>query len=60
VTVPEDAGVMSTSPKTYHSGCFRCNICQGTFKETAAGQAVFIRGENGACHPEVRIVPSLE
>lgn len=53
MTVPGESGEMDTPSKTYHSECFRCNVCRGTFKETGAGQAIFVRGENGACHPEV-------
>ena len=53
VTVPGESGEMDTPSKTYHSECFRCNVCRGTFKETGAGQAIFVRGENGTCHPEV-------
>lgn len=53
VTVPEESGVKGIPPKTYHTGCFRCNVCQGTFKETGTGQAIFVRGDNGPCHPEV-------
>ncbi|KIJ68306.1 hypothetical protein HYDPIDRAFT_106480 [Hydnomerulius pinastri MD-312] len=50
VTVPE----LSTTgpPKTYHTECFRCTMCEGPFKENSSGQAVFVRGEGGACHVE--------
>jgi hypothetical protein len=57
VTVPEGSG---TSSKTYHSGCFKCNVCQGVFKETGAGKAIFVTGENGACHPEVKSDPCIK
>lgn len=62
VTVPdielgaegEDEGaVPPTRNLTYHTGCFRCTVCQGMFKETGTGQAIFVRGDKGACHPEV-------
>ncbi|KAF9240905.1 hypothetical protein BU15DRAFT_87475 [Melanogaster broomeanus] len=50
VTVPE---LRATGPpKTYHPECFRCVMCDGPFKETSSGQAVFVRGEGGACHIE--------
>lgn len=52
VTVPDEG---DTPPKTYHSECFKCTVCQGAFKENGAGQAVFARGATGACHPEVNI-----
>jgi hypothetical protein len=55
VTVPEEPTATGTPMKTYHSECFRCSTCQGTFRENAGGQAVFVRKENGACHPEVSI-----
>ncbi|KAG6381265.1 hypothetical protein JVT61DRAFT_5670 [Boletus reticuloceps] len=51
VTVPELNA--NGPPKTYHTECFRCALCDGPFKETANGQAVFVRGEGGACHIEV-------
>ena len=51
VTVPELSA--SGPPKTYHTECFRCVLCDGPFRETANGQAVFVRGEGGACHIEV-------
>ncbi|KAH0838417.1 hypothetical protein J3R83DRAFT_6724 [Lanmaoa asiatica] len=50
VTVPELNA--SGPPKTYHTECFRCVMCDGPFRETANGQAVFVRGEGGACHIE--------
>ncbi|KAH7915407.1 hypothetical protein BJ138DRAFT_1077635 [Hygrophoropsis aurantiaca] len=50
VTVPEPAAL--GPPKTYHTECFRCTMCDGPFKETSSGQAVFVRGEGGACHIE--------
>ena len=51
VTVPERSA--TGPPKTYHTECFRCALCDGPFRETANGQAVFVRGEGGACHVEV-------
>jgi hypothetical protein len=54
VTVPELSA--SGPPKTYHTECFRCVLCDGPFRETANGQAVFVRGEGGACHVEVSSV----
>ncbi|KAF8446037.1 hypothetical protein L210DRAFT_3619795 [Boletus edulis BED1] len=50
VTVPELNA--NGPPKTYHTECFRCALCDGPFRETANGQAVFVRGEGGACHIE--------
>ena len=59
VTVPELGG--SGPPKTYHTECFRCVLCDGPFRETANGQAVFVRGEGGACHIEVsRVMVMLD
>ena len=51
VTVPE----LNTTgpPKTYHTECFRCVICDGRFKESSDGKAVFVRNKGGACHLEV-------
>lgn len=53
VTVPEEAGARNSAPKTYHRECFKCNVCREAFRETGTGQAVFVRGAKGACHPEV-------
>ncbi|KAG1833949.1 hypothetical protein EV424DRAFT_1364684 [Suillus variegatus] len=50
VTVP-DANTTGP-PKTYHPECFRCVMCDGPFKVSGIGQAVFARGEGGACHVE--------
>ncbi|KAF8844047.1 hypothetical protein BDN67DRAFT_923014 [Paxillus ammoniavirescens] len=50
VTVPELNAI--GPPKTYHTECFRCVMCEGPFRETSNGQAVFVRGEGGACHIE--------
>jgi hypothetical protein len=57
VTVP-DANTTGP-PKTYHLECFRCVMCDGPFKVSGIGQAVFTRGEGGACHVEVSLVYSL-
>ncbi|OAX44751.1 hypothetical protein K503DRAFT_728370 [Rhizopogon vinicolor AM-OR11-026] len=50
VTVPEPSA--TGPPKTYHPECFRCVMCDGPFKESGTGQAVFTRGEGGAYHVE--------
>ncbi|KAG1885761.1 hypothetical protein F4604DRAFT_1878383 [Suillus subluteus] len=50
VTVP-DANTTGP-PKTYHPECFRCVMCDGPFKVSGIGQAVFTRGEGGAYHVE--------
>ncbi|KAG1801477.1 uncharacterized protein HD556DRAFT_1285773 [Suillus plorans] len=57
VTVP-DANTTGP-PKTYHPECFRCVMCDGPFKVSGIGQAVFARGEGGACHVEVSLMHSL-
>jgi hypothetical protein len=57
VTVP-DANTTGP-PKTYHPECFRCVMCDGPFKVSGIGQAVFARGEGGACHVEVSLTRSL-
>ncbi|THH20847.1 hypothetical protein EW146_g603 [Bondarzewia mesenterica] len=49
VTVPEPSST-GAAPRTYHTDCFRCRICDGIFEEKEKGQAVFIRGVRGACH----------
>ncbi|GBE78377.1 hypothetical protein BKA93DRAFT_621250 [Sparassis latifolia] len=49
VTVPELPGA---PPKTYHTACFRCTLCEGMFEETEGGRAVFVRGDQGVCHLE--------
>ncbi|KAI0936196.1 hypothetical protein AcV5_004393 [Taiwanofungus camphoratus] len=67
VTVPEEPSSSGVPPKTYHTSCFRCKMCGGVFEEREGGRAVFVRGEEGACHVEcappekvkVRQVPSM-
>ncbi|PCH33529.1 hypothetical protein WOLCODRAFT_135176 [Wolfiporia cocos MD-104 SS10] len=67
VTVPEEPSTNGAPPKTYHITCFRCKICDRPFEEREGGRAVFVRGEEGACHIEcappekikVRHVPSM-
>lgn len=49
VTVPEPSST-GAAPRTYHTDCFRCRICDGVFEEKEKGQAVFVRGVRGACH----------
>ncbi|KAJ7706037.1 hypothetical protein B0H17DRAFT_1192587 [Mycena rosella] len=49
VTVPND---ITGEPETYHADCFTCVSCDLPFKEGAAGQAVFVKGERGPCHVE--------
>ncbi|KAJ7110073.1 hypothetical protein C8R44DRAFT_271813 [Mycena epipterygia] len=49
VTVPDDA---TGEPQTYHTDCFTCVSCDLPFKEGAAGQAVFVKGNGGPCHVE--------
>ncbi|KAH8100617.1 hypothetical protein BXZ70DRAFT_938061 [Cristinia sonorae] len=55
VTVPEAPTSMGVPPKTYHTACFKCNVCGEVFEEKEGGHAVFVRGEEGACH--VRCAP---
>jgi hypothetical protein len=57
VTVPEPNA--TGPPKTYHPECFRCVMCDGPFKQSGTGQAVFTRGEGGACHVEVSLIVSM-
>lgn len=53
VTVPEEPSSSGVPPKTYHTLCFRCKVCDGLFEEREGGHAVFVRGQEGACHVEV-------
>ncbi|CAL1696090.1 unnamed protein product [Somion occarium] len=55
VTVPEEPTSSGIPPKTYHTSCFKCNVCGDVFEEREGGHAVFVRGEEGACH--VRCAP---
>ncbi|EMD41763.1 hypothetical protein CERSUDRAFT_110337 [Gelatoporia subvermispora B] len=67
VTVPEESPGNGVPPKTYHTSCFTCKVCDKPFEERDGGRAVFVRGEQGACHvqcapPErikVRQIPSV-
>ncbi|EPT04208.1 hypothetical protein FOMPIDRAFT_148691 [Fomitopsis schrenkii] len=52
VTVPEEPSSSGVPPKTYHTACFRCKVCDGPFEEREGGRAVFVRGQDGACHVE--------
>lgn len=52
VTVPEEPSSSGVPPKTYHTSCFRCKVCDGLFEEREGGHAVFVRGQEGACHVE--------
>ncbi|TFK57303.1 hypothetical protein OE88DRAFT_1690911 [Heliocybe sulcata] len=66
VTVPEQPSSTGKPPKMYHTDCFRCKVCNGSFREKDGGQAVFVRVEGGACHIDcappdkvtVKIIPS--
>ena len=53
VSVPEEPTSTGAVPKTYHTSCFRCNVCGDIFEEREGGHAVFVRGEEGACHVKV-------
>lgn len=55
VTVPEEPSSSGVPPKTYHTACFRCKVCDGPFEEREGGRAVFVRGQDGACHVEVSL-----
>ena len=54
VTVPEMPSSSGAPPKTYHTSCFRCTVCNGLFEDKEGGRAVFVRGPSGVCHVEVR------
>ncbi|KAL5535328.1 hypothetical protein ACEPAF_3422 [Sanghuangporus sanghuang] len=49
VTVPEESS-KRLPPKSYHTECFRCAVCEKPFEETKNGQAIFIRTSTGCCH----------
>lgn len=53
VSVPVEPTSTGSPPKTYHTSCFRCNVCGDAFEEREGGHAVFVRGEEGACHVKV-------
>ena len=53
VTVPEEPTSTGAPPKTYHTSCFKCNVCHQVFEEREGGHAVFVRGAEGACHVRV-------
>ena len=53
VTVPEDDP--EKPPKLYHTHCFRCNACRGTFEDVQGGKATFVKTDQGVCH--VRCTP---
>ncbi|TCD66366.1 hypothetical protein EIP91_001415 [Steccherinum ochraceum] len=55
VTVPVEPSSTGAAPKMYHTSCFKCNVCHEVFEEREGGHAVFVRGEEGACH--VRCAP---
>ena len=55
VTVPEEPTSTGVPPKTYHTSCFKCNVCHQVFEEREGGHAVFVRGGEGACHVRVRL-----
>lgn len=59
VTVPEQPSSSGVPPKTYHTSCFRCTMCDGLFEDNDGGRAVFVRGPSGACHVEVSLPASL-
>ncbi|CCM00910.1 uncharacterized protein FIBRA_02956 [Fibroporia radiculosa] len=67
VTVPEEPSSSGVPPKTYHTACFRCKVCDGPFEERDGGRTVFVRADVGVCHVEcapadkirVRQVPSM-
>ena len=48
VTVPEDDP--KKSPKLYHTHCFRCSVCRGTFEGVQGGKATFVKVDQGVCH----------
>ena len=59
VTVPEQPSSSGLPPKTYHTSCFRCTVCDWLFEDKDGGRAVFVRGPSGAYHVEVSDFESL-
>lgn len=53
VTVPEDDP--NKSAKLYHTHCFRCSVCRGTFEDAQGGKKSFMNTNQGVCH--VRCAP---
>ena len=53
MTVPEQPSSSGLPPKTYHTSCFRCTVCDRLFEDKDGGPAVFVRDPSGACHVEV-------
>ena len=53
VTVPEDDP--KKSAKLYHTHCFRCSVCRGTFEDAQGGKTSFMKTDRGVCH--VRCAP---
>ncbi|KAI0757132.1 hypothetical protein C8Q80DRAFT_79698 [Daedaleopsis nitida] len=52
VTVPEQPSSSGVPPKTYHTSCFCCTVCDGRFDDKDGGRAVFVRSRTGVCHVE--------
>jgi len=62
VTVPEDDP--KKSPRLYHTHCFRCNVCRGTFEDVQGGKTTFVKADRGVCHircapKETKTIPPL-
>ena len=62
VTVPEDDP--KKSPKLYHTHCFRCSACRGTFENVQGGKATYVKTDQGVCHvrcapKETKAIPPL-
>ena len=53
VTVPDDDP--KKPPKMYHTHCFRCSVCRGTFGDVQEGKKSFVKTDQGVCH--VRCAP---
>jgi hypothetical protein len=53
MTIPDDENLDGgRKSKFYHTECFRCTVCDGTFREGGKGQAIFVRAAGGPCHTE--------